>query len=267
MIRYRQYLPLILLLLPFASPLAAETLDAREIMQRVNDRDTGDRGIADLRMTLIDKTGHERVREIRSFTRDLGDEDRRTMFFLSPPDVKDTAFLTYDYDASGRDDDQWLYLPALGKTKRIASTDKSGSFMGSDFNYSDMTRRDLEKYDFKLLKEQELDGHKMWLIEAVPRTREEMEESGYKKAVVFVRQDNFVLVRAVLWTQEGNRLRYRDVKQLELIDGIWVATETHMTTKKNKRTLHKTILKFNNVRFNQELPEDTWTLRRIEQGL
>ena len=63
------------------------------------------------------------------------------MFFLSPADVKDTGFLTYDYDEEGRDDDQWLYLPALKKTKRIASGDKSGSFMGSDFTYADMTDR------------------------------------------------------------------------------------------------------------------------------
>ncbi len=257
----------VLLALVLTASAQAADLTARQIMEQVNDRDDGDRGILDLRMTLIDKSGHERVREIRSFTRDRGEDELRIMFFKSPADVRDTAFLTFDYDESGKDDDQWLYLPALRKTKRIASSDKSGSFMGSDFNYSDMTRRDLDEYDFRLLKEKEVKGHNTWLIEAVPRTRDEIEESGYKKSLLFVRQDNFVVVRGVRWTAEGDRLKYQDVKKLEQIDGIWVATETHMTTKKAKKTLHKTVLQFHNVRFNQDLPEDTWTQRRLEQGL
>ncbi|MCB1829203.1 MAG: outer membrane lipoprotein-sorting protein, partial [Gammaproteobacteria bacterium] len=109
-------------------------------------------------------------------------------------------FLTYDYDDPEQDDDQWLYLPALSKSKRIASSDKSGAFMGSDFNYSDMTRRNLNAYDFRLLKEDEVRGRKAWLIEALPKDREEMEETGYKKSLVFVDQESFVVVRAVHWT-------------------------------------------------------------------
>ncbi len=103
-------------------------------MQAVDDRDDGDDGISDLEMTLIDKRGNKRVRKIRSFSKDFGEDDYQLMFFLSPADVKDTGFLTFDYDDDDRDDDQWLYLPALKKTKRIATGDKSGSFMGSDFS-------------------------------------------------------------------------------------------------------------------------------------
>lgn len=251
-----------------ATPVAAESaLDARQIMQRVNDRDDGDHGILDLRMTLIDKSGHRRVREIRSYTRDQGEDEQRILFFRSPADVKDTGFLTYDYDQSGRDDDQWLFLPALKKTKRIASSDKSGSFMGSDMNYSDMTRRDLDKYDYRLLKEMAIRGRDAWLIEAKPRTREERESSGYKKEYLMVRKDNYVVVRAIHWTSEGGRIKYQDVKKLDLIDGIWVATQIHVKTTKNKKVLHQTLLEFDQVRFNQDLPDDTWTRRRLEQGL
>jgi hypothetical protein len=83
----------------------------------------------------------------------------------------------------------------------------------------------------------------------------------------FVRQDNFVVVRAVHWVKEGGRLKYMDVKKLELIDGIWQPTEIHMTTKKAKRTLHKTILRFQNVKFNQNLKESLFTVRQMEKGL
>jgi hypothetical protein len=246
---------------------AFAAMSAREIMQAVDDRDDGDNRVADMKMVLIDKNGDTRTRTIRSYDKDKGEDKQRIMFFLSPADVKDTAFLTYDYDAYEKDDDQWLYLPALRKTKRIASSDKSGSFMGSDFNYADMTRKNLDAYDFKILKEGEVRGAKVWLIEALPKTREEIEETGYKKSVAFVRQDNFVVVRAVHWVNEGNKLKYQDVSGLEKIDGIWTITEMSMTTKKGKTTLHKTELYFDNIKYNQDLSEQMFSVRRLEKGL
>lgn len=257
-----------LLLAPlWAGPAAGgEELSAREIMQRVQDRDDGDNATLDMEMLLIDKAGKTRRRQLRSLSKDRGKDTYQLMFFLSPPDVKDTGFLTYDYDSDEKDDDQWLYLPALRKTKRIAGGDKSGSFMGSDFNYSDMTERDLDSYDYTLMKEGEVDGAKVWQIESVPRTRKEIEETGYKRSILMIRQDSFVLVRAVRWLEKGSKLRYFDVKKLEKIDGIWVATEIHMTTKKNRKTLHKTILRNHNVKFGQPLEFENFTLRALEKG-
>lgn len=251
----------------FAMQSAFAAMSARDIMQAVDDRDDGDNRVADMKMVLIDKNGDTRVRTIRSYDKDKGEDKQRIMFFISPADVEDTAFLTYDYDAYENDDDQWLYLPALRKTKRIASSDKSGSFMGSDFNYSDMTRKNLDAYDFKILKEDEVRGDKVWLIEALPRSREEIEESGYEKSVLFVRQDNFVVVRAVNWVNEGNKLKYLDVGRLEQVDGVWTILEMSMTTKKGKTTLHKTELSFDNVHYNQDLSEQMFTIRRLEKGL
>lgn len=261
-----KYTLTILLALLAAQPALA-AMSAREIMQAVDDRDDGDNRTADMKMVLIDKNGDERIRSIRSFDKDKGEDKQRIMFFLSPADVKDTGFLTYDYDDYDKDDDQWLYLPALRKSKRIASSDKSGSFMGSDFNYSDMTRRNLDDYDFKILKEDEVRGHKVWLIESKPRSRDVIDETGYEKSVVFVRQDNFVVVRAVNWVNEGNRLKYLDVEKLEKIDGIWTILAMSMTTKQGKVTLHKTNLYFDNVKYNQNLTEDMFSVRRLEKGL
>ncbi len=250
------------------SPLAAAgPPDARAIMQAVDDRDDGDDGISDIEMILIDKRGNKRLRKIRSFSKDFGEDDYQLMFFLSPADLKDTAFLTYDYDDDDRDDDQWLYLPALGKTKRIATRDKSGSFMGSDLSYADMTQRPLDYYDYKILDEIDVNGVPVWVIEAIPRSQDEIDETGYTKTVSFVRKDNYVVIRAKSWVKKGRRHKYLDVKKLELIDGIWVATEMTMTTKKGKEILHKTILKNKNVRFDQDLDEALFSTRRLEKGL
>ena len=242
-------------------------LSGREIMEKVNARDEGDRSTGEMEMILIDKKGKKRVRKLKTFGRKKDKDTLSLMFFLSPADVKNTGFLTYDYNESGKDDDQWLYLPALRKTKRIAAGDKSGSFMGSDLNYSDMTTPDLDLYDYTLMKETEVRGNKVWQIKAVPKSKDEAKKSGYSKSVIFIRQDNYVMIRAVRWVYKKRRNKYLDVKKLEKIDGIWVSTEMHVTTKTGKKTLHKTILKQKNIRFNQdEVNADLFTVRRLEKG-
>ena len=243
-------------------------LSGREIMEKVNARDVGDRSISEMEMILIDKKGNKRVRKLKTYALQQGKDSKSLMFFVSPADVKNTGFLTYDYDESGKDDDQWLYLPALRKTKRIASGDKSGSFIGSDLNYSDMSSPSLDLYNFTLMKETEVKGQKVWQIKSVPKTKIEAEKSGYSKSVFFIRQDNYVMIRGVRWVYKKKRNKYLDVRKLEKIDGIWISTETHMTTKSGKKTLHKTILKENNIKFNQaEVNEDLFTIRRMEKGL
>jgi len=250
--------------------VAADDPQARAIMEKVDNRDEGDNRTGDMQMVLIDKRGKQRVRRIATFLKDKGDDTNRLMFFLEPPDVKDTSFLTYDYDDPDRDDDQWLYLPALQKTKRIATSDKSGSFMGSDLNYADMTSRDLEDYDYSFYekgKESEVRGDKVWVIWSMPRSKEVIDETGYEKSLLFVRPDIDMVVRVIHWVKDGGYLKYVDMRKVEEIDSIWIATDTLVTKKKGKNIVHKTILTLENVRFNQDLNFDLFTIRRLEKGL
>ncbi|UCD89583.1 MAG: outer membrane lipoprotein-sorting protein [Desulfobacterales bacterium] len=249
---------------------AMDDQQARSIMERVDVRNDGDNQTADVQMVLIDKRGKQRVRKIAVFKKDKSDDTYRLMFFLHPADVKDTAFLTYDYDDSAKDDDQWLYLPALRKTKRIATSDKSGSFMGSDLNYADMTSRDLEDYDFSFYekgKASQVRGKKVWVIWSMPRSKDVVDETGYEKSLLFVRPDIDMVVRAIHWVKDGGYLKYVDMRKLEQIEGIWVATDTLVTKKKGKTTVHKTVLTMENVRFNQDMDFDMFTIRRMEKGL
>lgn len=244
----------------------AKELTALEVMQKVEDRDEGDNSTSEMSMILIDKRGNERIRKIKSYTKFKGDDKRRIMFFLHPADVKGTGFLTYDYDDDAKDDDQWLFLPALRKSKRIASGDKDGSFMGSDLTYADMTSRNLPDYEFKIMEEKEVGGKPCYVISSTPN-KKARDETGYEKSIVFVRKDNFVVVRALNWIIKGKKQKYFDVKKLVLIDNIWTATETHVFTKKDKKLLHKTILKFKDVKYNQNLDDSTFTIRTLEKGL
>jgi len=246
--------------------LVADDAKARAIMEKVDARDDGKTLEQDMLMVLIDKNGNTRDRDIKSYGKDFGEDEYRIMFFKSPADVKNTAFLTYDYDDSSKDDDQWLYLPALKKVKRIPTSDKSSSFMGSDFSYYDMTDRDLEDYDFKLLKETTVRGNKAWMIEAKPRTAEVVKESGYTKSIALVRQDNYVVVRSIGF-MKNNKKKYLDMTRLHKENGIWLPDEMTMTTKKGKSTVHKTILKFNNIKLNKSIDDSMFTTRRLEKGM
>ena len=260
----------ILITLSLASTLLlAQT--PRDIMQKVLDREDGDKIIANMQMQLIDKAGHKRVREMKTFSIDVGIDEKKLTFFLSPSDVRNTAFLTYDYNDENKDDDQWMYLPALNKTKRIPSSDKDSSFMGSDFSYFDMTKPDLNDFTFKILKEtivkRKSGNEPVWLIEIMPKSKKISEETGYLKSIAYVKKDNYMITRAKYYLRKAKRVKYMDVRKFEKIDGIDVATITTMTTKKGKRTLHKTVLIQSNVKMNQNISESMFTTRTIEKGI
>ena len=248
----------------FSSSIFAITAD--DIAKQVSERDEGDKSISLMKMKLIDKHGNMRTRSMKNYAINTDDSTKKMMFFMSPSNVKNTAFLTYDYDEFSKDDEQWLYLPALKKTKRIASSDKSSAFMGSDFSYSDMTSKDISQYNYRIVKESQVRDHKVWVMESIPKTLKTLKETGYTKSYMFVRQDNFVVVRALHILKDGNRKKYLDVKKLALIDNIWVATEIEMKTTENKNTLHKTILKLDKIQFNQDINVGDFSIRRIEKG-
>jgi hypothetical protein len=239
---------------------------ARAIMEKVDARDDGKTLKQDMLMILIDKNGKKRTRDIKSYGKDFGEDEHRIMFFKTPADVKNTSFLTYDYDDADKDDDQWLYLPALKKVKRIPSADKSGSFMGSDFSYFDMTDRDLEDYDFKFIKDTKVYGKDAWMIESTPRNQKTIKESGYTKTLAIIRKDNYMVIRAINYMKNGKK-KYLDLKKIHEQKGIWVVDEMTMTTKKGKKMTHMTILKFNNIKVNDPLKDDLFATRRLEKGL
>jgi hypothetical protein len=245
----------------------SDDAQARAIMERVNDREDGDSRISNEKMTLIDKNGKQRVRQLKSFSKDFDEVTRQILFFIEPADVYNTGFLTYDYDTDGKEDDQWLYLPALKKVRRIASSDKGSSFMGSDFTYGDMTRPELSKFDFTLIREEVVDDKPCWLIECKPRSQKIIDEYGYTKSIVLVRKDNHVVIRSVSWLKEPKKVKYMQVKKLTQIDDIWTVMEVHMTTRKASQVEHKTILRRLTVEYNQAIDQDLFTTRKMEMGL
>lgn len=154
------------------------------------ERDTRDLGFQDfrasLRMTLRNRHGEISERVLRLETLEVADDgDRGLIIFDAPPDIDGTALLTFSHRTG--DDDQWLFLPALNRVKRIASSNKAGPFVGSEFAYEDISSQEVEEYTYKFIGEDELDGRKTWVIEQYPVHP----RSGYTRQVVWIDQDEF----------------------------------------------------------------------------
>ena len=256
-----------IILLGALLPCSGESLTALEIIQRADARDDGDNMTSERTMILIDKNDHKRTRIMRSFSKDKGEDTLRLMFFTAPSEVRDTGFLTWDYRKGNKDDDQWLYLPELNKVKRIASADKSGAFMGSDFSYADMTRRVVEEWNYKILKSDKVRGKECWLIEAVPLNKTIQDRYGYKKSILFMRKDIFMVCRAVHWLDEGNKIKYVDFPDIKKIDNIWTSIEINAKTTRKGKTLHRTVLRSENVKYGQAVEESMFTTRQLEKGM
>lgn len=176
-------LPLLALsLVPFTAVSQTPEQRGLEIARQADRKDSGWKDqSASIRMVLKNAHGEETVRENRSRTLEIqGDGDKSLIVFDNPADVKGTAFLTHAHALKA--DDQWLYLPALKRVKRISSSNKSGPFMGSEFAYEDIASQEVEKYDYRYLGEELVEGRDCYRLQRIPRYR----NSGYKRQIVWL---------------------------------------------------------------------------------
>ncbi len=255
-----------LLFTMFHGSSSAQDLSAYEIMEKVYAKEQAETISSTVEMLLTGKDGLQRTRTIESSIKRYGKETKKAVFFLTPPDVKGTGFLTYDYSNPDQEDEQWIYLPAMHKTKRISAAGRTGSFMGSDFSYGDMTEKSLEEYSYTLLKEHKTPDYSEWVIEALPVDETVIQRFGYSKSLLLVRQDNFVITKAVHWIPDSNILKYYEITDLKLLDGFWVPIEVRAKTVNNGETLHQTVLRNSSTRINMPIAEELFTIQRLEQG-
>lgn len=262
---------ILLSLLFWTGVLHAAELTPAEIMERVDNRDDGESALAQFTMILIDRRDRQRVREIRSYTKDYGQDTKVLSLFESPADIRGTAYLNLDWDDPARDDDSWLYLPTLQRVKRIASSDTSDSFLGSDFTYADINGFEIDWYDYTFVNESEMvDGHDTWIIEAIPKPeyKERAEEAtGYSKIHSWIRKDNFVQLRSQLWELRGNRIKFFTASDIEQIDGIWTVGRLQAVTTRNGRQEHASVLQVESIQYNVDISDDLFTTEYMERGL
>ncbi|WP_020610953.1 outer membrane lipoprotein-sorting protein [Sediminispirochaeta bajacaliforniensis] len=249
---------LALFTLPVLS-IGAQSLSGRDIMQMVDDRDDGDTSRNEMIMTLTSRRGNVRTREVLSYSKDYGEDEKTVMVFLTPSDVKGVGYLTWSYEENGKDDDTWLFMPALRKVRRISGSSRNDYFMGTDFTYDDMGDREVDEDEHKLIGEETVDGKRCWVVESTPKDPNYM----YSKKISKVRQDISMIVQVDYFDRQGKLLKKLVVSQIEQIDGIWTARQMKM---ENLQDQHTTLLETRGVSYNQEVSDALFRVSTLEQG-
>lgn len=250
-----------------ARALAASSDDPAAIVAAVSQRDMGKRMLTRLRMTIQDSTGsRERMIAMRSHTFD--NDVRMLIRVEGPAEVKDTALLSVDYDNPKKVDEQWLYLPNLHRTTRVPGNNRSGAFMSSDFSYADLSRPDYRGYALRLVDSNvKVDGDECWLIEAVPKSSELRERTGYAKTLLWVSKAKQMPLQMKSWVIEGRRIKYVKLTKLERISGIWTPLRMQARTMAGSKVLSETVLDVLSVEYGSKtVTDDDFTVQRLAPG-
>jgi len=235
---------------------AQERLNAEDIAYKVFSRDDGDDSYSKIDMVLIDKKGRQRKRELDVYVKDFGMLSKTLIRFLSPADIEGTGFLSMEN--SEGDDTQYLYLPDLGRSRRIVSSQKYLRFVNTDFTYEDMQRRKPEKDNHRLLGEERLFGYACYVLEYTPK---DSKTSQYSKIIQWIDKTSFIPIQAEFYNKKGQMFKRLVAKKIEKIDGIWTIMDTQMEDLLENHTTWMGVIE---VRYNQGLGDDRFTVQSLE---
>jgi outer membrane lipoprotein-sorting protein len=244
---------------------AESELNAREIMLHSNESSKLN-GVEEMvTFTIMDEKGNARERKISIASKTYAKDDvkKTIMRFLSPADVKGTSILTFDYTL--KDDEMWLYMPALRKTRRIVSSEKSKSFMGSEFTNADITSPNLEEYGFKNIGNESVGDVDCWKIEITPISEDIASAYGYSKKISWIGKKDYMTRQTIYYDLDGQLLKVMEVSEIRLLDKEnqkYQAIKSQMTNKQNGRISKFTIDKIVN---NPNVKDSYFTTQYLEK--
>lgn len=191
-----------LALLFVSSPAAAddEAMDADEIIERAVERNAlgFESGRAQVRLTVFDRDGEQRHRDLDVRSRRDGDQTRTLMTLTDPAEVRGQAFLFVENEDA--DDDMWMHVPALEVTRRVEGSQRRSSFLGTHFTFADLESRDLREASYRKQGDEAIGDHEVYVVEARP---DEPEESDYERVVAYVRKSDYVPIRIRFYDRDG----------------------------------------------------------------
>lgn len=216
-------------------------------------------------ITLINRSGQQRVRRLTGWTRlqANGIDNRRLVRYDAPADVAGTSTLLVEH-AEG-DDDIWIYLPALRKSRRLVASNKKESFVGTDFSYGDVIGHRVRDWRHTLLGEETIDGQSCFVIESVPVSDAIRDESGYARQKHWIRKDNFVAVRIDYWDRSGQPLKRASYRDIQLVDAARSRWQAMQFEAENLQTGHRTVIRFDRFRANIGVPDERFSVRALER--
>lgn len=230
------------------------------IAVEMDKRDTGwvDRKV-DMEMILRNAQGKENVRKMRNFSLEINDDgDKSLTIFDEPRDVKKTAFLSFTHSTTP--DDQWLFLPALKRVKRVSSANKSGPFMGSEFAYEDISSQEVDKYTYKFIREEAIDGKDCFVVEYYP----EYENSGYKRQLQWIDKEIYQPRKIEYYDRKDTLLKVLAFTGYQqYLDKFWRADRMDMD---NKQTMKSTTMLWTNNSFQSGLSDKDFNKNALKRA-
>jgi len=244
-----------------SSAMAGE-MTGLEIAKKWDERPTGKDLSTKADFTLINRKGQKRVRKTRRYWLDMegekGIDEKTIIFFDEPSDVKGTSLLNWSYIEENKDDDQWPYLPALRKIKRIASSDKEKAFMGSDLTFDDMGDRQITEDEHKRVGEEDFNGRPCHIIEMTPRENGYM----YSRKLLWIDKEEFIDYKTDFYDRKGRFLKRRIV-DWSRVNNIWIVKKI---TVNNDQTGHSTVVEMTDIQLNKGLKEQQFKKNQMESG-
>ena len=244
----------------FSGLTFAQDLTGLDVIQNVYNRPTGTDMTGNLIMTIENSRGNQRVRKIKQYNKNFGNSEKKIMFFLSPADVKNTSFMTWSYEDASKNDDQWIYLPALKKVKRISSDSKGDYFMGSDFTYDDLGDRHPFDDNHRILREEVVDGKETIVVESIPKDEEYM----YSRTVTWVVKDSWIGLKKEFYDEDDELLKVLTVNSQTTFGEVIILINIKMD---NVQKNQFTIMEFSDIEIDTGIPNNTFTERLMKRGI
>ncbi len=239
--------------------------DAKQLMQKSEDARALDGSEAISTLTINDGKGNQRVRKFSMASKREPSKglEKSVMRFLDPADVKGTGILTFDY--ANKDDDMWLYMPALRKVRRIVSSEKTKSFMGSEFSNADITKPNIEEYTYKVIGSETIDNVECVKIEITPATKEIANSYGYSKKIAWIGKTDYVARKNEFYDLEGKLLKVITLKNIKLVDEKNKKYQTLDVFIENKQNGRSSRFLIDKVVFNPNVKEEYFTTDYLEK--
>jgi hydrophobe/amphiphile efflux-3 (HAE3) family protein len=226
------------ILLALLVSISASAQDAREIIKHSTDVIKVSSFEAVSTLTITDSKGNQRIRKSSMASMSFSDgTEKRIIKFISPAEVSGTGILIFDYPE--KSDDMWIYLPALRKTRRIVSSEKSKSFMGSEFSNSNMTAPGLEDFTYTLLGEEEYQGKSCYKVESKPLNDDKEDEYGYSKSVSWIDENSYLVYQIQYFDFDGDLFKSitnSDFRELDKKQGRYMVTSMKAVNYQNNRS-------------------------------
>ncbi|MDA3878944.1 MAG: outer membrane lipoprotein-sorting protein [Prolixibacteraceae bacterium] len=236
----------------------SEWIERFEKQMKISDQEVA------LTMQLVSKNGIKRERKLQWNTMENNEGlESSYIVFDAPADIAGTAFLSVE--SSNNSEDQWLYLPALKRSRRISSNEKSNSFMGSDFSYSDIGNENTDNSSYELLKTVNENGKELKVIEAIYKEQSKIKETGYAKRIIYIDASNSMMVKTDFFDTKDKLAKQLVCSDFKAIAGS-NKVRAHRYEMKNLQKGTSTVLLFSNYHIDKGIDPDIFTIRNLEKN-